>query len=191
MNDIIKRIQELTDLIEKHNYHYYILDDPLISDSEWDRLFKELESIEVNHPKLIDKNSPTQRVGAKPINNFTTITHRKPMLSLSNAMDDNGLVQFDERIKKLLDIDYDIEYMAEPKLDGIGVELIYEKGFLIAGSTRGDGFNGEDITQNLRTIRSLPLKLLGAEVPNILEVRGEVFISKKNFIKLNKHQETN
>ena len=177
MNDIIKRIQELTDLIEKHNYHYYILDDPLISDSEWDRLFKELESIEVNHPKLIDKNSPTQRVGAKPINNFTTITHRKPMLSLSNAMDDNGLVQFDERIKKLLDIDYDIEYMAEPKLDGIGVELIYEKGFLIAGSTRGDGFNGEDITQNLRTIRSLPLKLLGAEVPNILEVRGEVFIS--------------
>ena len=191
MNDIIKRIQELTDLIEKHNYHYYILDDPLISDSEWDRLFKELESIEVNHPKLIDKNSPTQRVGAKPINNFTTITHRKPMLSLSNAMDDNGLVQFDERIKKLLDIDYDIEYMAEPKLDGIGVELIYEKGFLIAGSTRGDGFNGEDITQNLRTIRSLPLKLLGAEVPNILEVRGEVFISKKDFIKLNKHQETN
>ena len=191
MNDIIKRIQELTSLIEKHNYHYYILDDPLISDSEWDKLFKELESIEANYPKLIDKNSPTQRVGAKPINSFTTIRHRKPMLSLSNAMDDNELVLFDERMKKLLETDYDIEYMAEPKLDGIGVELIYEKGFLITGSTRGDGFNGEDITQNLRTIRSLPLKLLGAEVPNILEVRGEVFISKKDFIKLNKHQETN
>ena len=166
MNDMIKRIQELTSLIEKHNYHYYILDDPLISDSEWDKLFKELESIEANYPKLIDKNSPTQRVGAKPINSFTTIRHRKPMLSLSNAMDDNELVLFDERMKKLLETDYDIEYMAEPKLDGIGVELIYEKGFLITGSTRGDGFNGEDITQNLRTIRSLPLKLLGAEVPN-------------------------
>ena len=191
MNEILKRLQELTDLIEKNNYHYYILNDPLISDSEWDKLFRELENIEVNYPDLIEKNSPTQRVGSKPIDNFASITHRKPMLSLSNAMNSNELTLFDKRIKKLLETDDDVEYMAEPKLDGIGVELIYEKGMFITGSTRGDGLNGEDITQNLRTIRALPLKLLGNDIPNILEVRGEVFIGKKDFKKLNKYQEMN
>ena len=113
------------------------------------------------------------------------------MLSLSNAMNSNELTLFDKRIKKLLETDDDVEYMAEPKLDGIGVELIYEKGMFITGSTRGDGLNGEDITQNLRTIRALPLKLLGNDIPNILEVRGEVFIGKKDFKKLNKYQEMN
>jgi DNA ligase (NAD+) len=191
MNEILKRLKELTDLIEKNNYHYYILNDPLISDSEWDKLFRELENIEVNYPDLIEKNSPTQRVGSKPIDNFASITHRKPMLSLSNAMNSNELTLFDKRIKKLLETDDDVEYMAEPKLDGIGVELIYEKGMFITGSTRGDGLNGEDITQNLRTIRALPLKLLGNDIPNILEVRGEVFIGKKDFKKLNKYQEMN
>ena len=191
MNEILKRLQELTNLIEKNNYHYYILNDPLISDSEWDKLFRELENIEVNYPDLIEKNSPTQRVGSKPIDNFASITHRKPMLSLSNAMNSNELTLFDKRIKKLLETDDDVEYMAEPKLDGIGVELIYEKGMFITGSTRGDGLNGEDITQNLRTIRALPLKLLGNDIPNILEVRGEVFIGKKDFKKLNKYQEMN
>ena len=191
MNEIFKRAKELTALIEKNNYHYYILNDPLISDSEWDKLFRELENIEVNYPDLIEKNSPTQRVGSKPIDNFASITHRKPMLSLSNAMNSNDLTMFDKRIKKLLETDNDVEYMAEPKLDGIGVELIYEKGMFIAGSTRGDGLNGEDITQNLRTIRALPLKLLGNDIPNILEVRGEVFIGKKDFKKLNKYQEMN
>jgi len=191
MNEILKRLKELTDLIEKNNYHYYILNDPLISDSEWDKLFRELENIEVNYPDLIEKNSPTQRVGSKPIDNFASITHRKPMLSLSNAMNSNELTLFDKRIKKLLETDDDVEYMAEPKLDGIGVELIYEKGVFIAGSTRGDGLNGENITQNLRTIRALPLKLLGNDIPNILEVRGEVFIGKKDFKKLNKYQEMN
>ena len=149
MNEIFKRAKELTALIEKNNYHYYILNDPLISDSEWDILFKELENIEANYPNLIEKNSPTQRVGSKPIDNFASITHRKPMLSLSNAMNSNELTLFDKRIKNLLETDNDVEYMAEPKLDGIGVELIYEKGMFIAGSTRGDGFNGENITQNL------------------------------------------
>ena len=191
MNEIFKRAKELTALIEKNNYHYYILNDPLISDSEWDKLFRELENIEVNYPDLIEKNSPTQRVGSKPIDNFASITHRKPMLSLSNAMNSNELTLFDKRIKKLLETDDDVEYMAEPKLDGIGVELIYEKGMFITGSTRGDGLNGEDITQNLRTIRALPLKLLGNDIPNILEVRGEVFIGKKDFKKLNKYQEMN
>jgi len=189
MKDMINRAIELRKLIEKHNYHYYILDDPLISDGEWDNLFKELESIETKYPELIVKNSPTQRVGVKPLDSFETITHRKPMLSLSNAMNNNELTLFDERIKKLLETNTNIEYMAEPKLDGIGVELIYEKGIFSAGLTRGDGFEGEDITQNLRTIRALPLKLLGDKIPRLLEVRGEVFIGKNEFIKLNKNQE--
>ena len=191
MNDIIARAIELRDLIEKHNYHYYILDNPLISDSEWDNLFKELETLETKHPELIDKNSPTQRVGVKPLDSFESITHRKPMLSLSNAMNNNDLTLFDERIKKLLETNANIEYVAEPKLDGIGVELVYEKGIFIVGLTRGDGFEGENITQNLRTIRSLPLKLLGDKIPRLLEVRGEVFIKKNEFIKLNKNQEVN
>ena len=191
MNDIIARVIEIRKLIEKHNYHYYTLDNPLISDSEWDNLFKELETLETKHPELIDKNSPTQRVGVKPLDSFESITHRKPMLSLSNAMNNNDLTLFDERIKKLLETNANIEYVAEPKLDGIGVELVYEKGIFIVGLTRGDGFEGENITQNLRTIRSLPLKLLGDKIPKLLEVRGEVFIKKNEFIKLNKNQEVN
>ena len=191
MTNIKKRIKELRSLIEKHNYHYYILDDPLVSDNEWDNLFKELESIEQEYPELVEKDSPTQRVGATPIDNFKTIKHRTPMLSLSNAMSNDELILFDERMKKLLNSSNDIEYMAEPKLDGIGVELIYEGGVFTTGLTRGDGFEGEDITQNLRTIRSLPLKLLGQEHPKLLEIRGEVFIRKKDFKKLNKDQESN
>ena len=191
MTNIKKRIKELRSLIEKHNYHYYILDDPLVSDNEWDNLFKELESIELEYPELVEKDSPTQRVGATPIDNFKTIKHRTPMLSLSNAMSNDELILFDGRMKKLLNSSNDIEYMAEPKLDGIGVELIYEGGVFTTGLTRGDGFEGEDITQNLRTIRSLPLKLLGQEHPKLLEIRGEVFIRKKDFKKLNKDQESN
>ena len=191
MTDIIKRIKELRSLIEKYNYHYYVLDDPLISDGEWDILFKELENIEKRYPKLIEKNSPTQRVGATPIDDFKTIKHRTPMLSLSNAMNNDELILFNERMKKLLDSSDEIEYMAEPKLDGVGVELIYENGIFTTGLTRGDGFEGEDITQNLRTIRSLPLKLIGQVHPELLEVRGEVFIQKENFKNLNKDQESN
>ena len=191
MNTIIKRVKELRRLIEKHNYHYYILDSPIITDNEWDNLFRELEKIESNYPDLIDPNSPTQRIGTKPLKNFNTITHRKPMLSLSNAMNHKELSLFDERIKKLLKTNDNIEYMAEPKLDGIGVELIYEDGYFVSGLTRGDGFEGEDITQNLRTIKSLPLKLLGSKIPKLLEVRGEVFIKKKDFINLNEQQSKN
>ena len=190
MTDIIKRIKELRSLIEKYNYHYYVLDDPLISDGEWDILFKELENIEKRYPKLIEKNSPTQRVGATPIDDFKTIRHRTPMLSLSNAMNNDELILFNERMKKLLDSSDEIEYMAEPKLDGVGVELIYKNGIFTTGLTRGDGFEGEDITQNLRTIRSLPLKLIGQVHPELLEVRGEVFIQKENFKNLNKDQES-
>ena len=189
MKDINKKIKKLRKSIEKHNYQYYVLNEPLITDSEWDKLFKNLEKIEKKYPKLIDVNSPTQRVGAKPSENFKTITHSKPMLSLANAMNNNELDLFNQRMKKLLKTNENIEYMAEPKLDGIGVELIYKNGEFILGLTRGDGYNGEDITQNLRTIRSLPLKLLGDNIPELLEVRGEVFIRKKDFNKLNKKQE--
>ena len=191
MKDVNKKIKKLRESIEKHNYQYYVLNEPLITDSEWDKLFKNLEKIEKKYPKLIDANSPTQRVGAKPSENFKTITHSKPMLSLANAMDNNELDLFNKRMKKLLNTNENIEYMAEPKLDGIGVELIYKNGEFILGLTRGDGYNGEDITQNLRTIRSLPLKLLGDNIPELLEIRGEVFIRKKDFNNLNKKQKLN
>ena len=183
------RVKELREIIEQHNYIYYILDDPAISDGEYDTLFRELETLEAKHPQLITANSPTQRVGAEPLAEFSTIQHRLPMLSLANAMNTEELLAFDERIKKRLGTENSIEYMAEPKLDGLGIELVYEKGAMISGSTRGDGFTGENITQNLKTIRSLPLKLRGKNIPALLEVRGEVFIKKEDFITLNKNQE--
>ena len=188
MNDIHKRINELKEEIEKHNHYYYVLDNPIVSDTEWDKLFKELETLESEYPNLIDINSPTQRVGAKPLDGFKTDKHRIPMLSLSNAMNNEELRSFNERIKKLLETKNQIEYMAEPKLDGIGVELIYQDGVFLKGLTRGDGFEGEDITQNIRTIKSVPLKLIGKNFPSLLEVRGEVFIKKTDFKKLNENQ---
>jgi len=188
MNDIHQRINELKEEIEKHNYYYYVLDSPIVSDTEWDKLFKELEALESEYPNLIDINSPTQRVGAKPLDGFKTDKHRIPMLSLSNAMNNEELRSFNERIKKLLETESQIEYMAEPKLDGIGVELIYQDGVFLKGLTRGDGFEGEDITQNIRTIKSVPLKLIGKNFPSLLEVRGEVFIKKTDFKKLNENQ---
>ena len=188
MNDIHKRINELKEEIEKHNYYYYVLDNPIVSDTEWDDLFKELEKLESEYPNLIDINSPTQRVGAKPLDGFKTDKHRIPMLSLSNAMNNEELRSFNERVKKLLETKSQIEYMAEPKLDGIGVELIYQDGIFLKGLTRGDGFEGEDITQNIRTIKSVPLMLIGKNFPVLLEVRGEVFIKKTDFKKLNENQ---
>jgi len=183
------RVKELREIIEQHNYNYYILDDPAISDGEYDTLFRELETLEAEHSQLITADSPTQRVGAEPLAEFSTIQHRLPMLSLANAMNTEELLAFDERVKKRLGTENSIEYMAEPKLDGLGIELVYEQGVMISGSTRGDGFTGEDITQNLKTIRSLPLKLRGKNIPALLEARGEVFIKKEDFITLNKNQE--
>ena len=184
------RVKELREIIEQHNYNYYTLDDPAISDGEYDTLFRELETLEAEHSQLITADSPTQRVGAEPLAEFSTIQHRLPMLSLANAMNTEELLAFDEQVKKRLGTENSIEYMAEPKLDGLGIELVYEQGVMISGSTRGDGFTGEDITQNLKTIRSLPLKLRGKNIPALLEVRGEVFIKKEDFITLNKNQET-
>ena len=185
------QIQDLRDQLNDHNYRYYVLDDPLISDSEYDQLFRELQKLETDNPNLITEDSPTRRVGAEPLSSFGSWTHRMPMLSLANAMNEDELAAFDTRIKKGLDTEKDLEYMAEPKLDGLAVELVYENGFFVNGSTRGDGITGEDITQNLKTITAIPLSLRknGQKTPPLLEVRGEVFITKDGFKKLNRNQE--
>ena len=186
------QIKKLRGVIQDHNYRYYILDDPTISDGEYDILLNELEKLENINPDLITSDSPTQRVGSTPIAEFGTIDHRIPMLSLANAMNEDELVAFDKRMQKGLNHEF-IEYMAEPKLDGLGVELVYEDGLFVYGSTRGDGFTGEDITHNLKTIRGVPLSLRTQEIahPSLLEVRGEVFIRKDDFNSLNQTQEKN
>ena len=191
MNKITDKIKKLRKVIEEHNYQYYILDAPTISDNEYDTLLKELETLELKSPNLITAESPTQRVGAKPLESFGTIKHRTPMLSLANAMNLDDLIDFDNRIKKLLKTKNNIDYIAEPKLDGIGVELIYENGVFSEGCTRGDGIIGENITNNLKTIPSVPLRLRGSSFPNLLEVRGEVFITKEDFLILNNDQNQN
>ena len=185
------KIQALRDQLNDHNYRYYVLDDPLISDSEYDQLFRELQKLETDNPNLITEDSPTRRVGAEPLSSFGSWTHRMPMLSLANAMNEDELAAFDTRVKKGLGTEKDLEYMAEPKLDGLAVELVYENGFFVNGSTRGDGITGEDITQNLKTITAIPLSLRknGRKTPPLLEVRGEVFITKDGFKKLNRNQE--
>ena len=184
-----ERILNLIDIINDHNYKYYVLDDPIISDGEFDNLFKELETLEKKFPQYKKPHSPTQRIGSSPIKKFNTIEHKEPMLSLSNAMNSNELFDFHNRNKKTLN-QKSITYVAEPKLDGLGVTLTYSNGSLLHGATRGDGNNGEDITHNLKTIKSIPLKLrdVGKEIPNYIEIRGEVFIEKENFLKLNKRQ---
>jgi DNA ligase (NAD+) len=191
--DTNNQILSLRDQIVDHNYRYYVLDDPIISDDEYDRLLRELEHLEKQHPDLITPDSPTQRVGAPPLSNFESIPHQLPMLSLENAMNKEEIRAFDKRLKKKIETDEPIEYVAEPKLDGIGIELVYENGMFISGSTRGDGFTGENITQNLRTIQSIPLRLRTDELPSpdLLEVRGEVFISKVGFESLNRTREEN
>ena len=188
---IQKQINDLRMQLNDHNYRYYVLDDPLISDSEYDQLFRELQKLETDNPNLITEDSPTRRVGAEPLSSFGSWTHRMPMLSLANAMNEDELAAFDTRVKKGLDTEKDLEYMAEPKLDGLAVELVYENGFFVNGSTRGDGITGEDITQNLKTITAIPLSLRknGQKTPPLLEVRGEVFITKDGFKKLNRNQE--
>ena len=159
MAGIASRIADLRTKLNDHNFRYYVLDDPVISDSQYDELLRELQSLEEAHAELITPDSPSQRVGASPLSAFGSITHRQPMLSLANAMNTDELVAFMDRIKKGLDTQQNVEMIAEPKLDGLGVELVYENGLFIHGSTRGDGFTGEDITQNLRTIGAIPLSL--------------------------------
>ena len=191
MAGIASRIADLRTKLNDHNFRYYVLDDPVISDSQYDELLRELQSLEEAHPELITPDSPSQRVGASPLSAFGSITHRQPMLSLANAMNTDELVAFMDRIKKGLDTEQNVEMIAEPKLDGLGVELVYENGLFIHGSTRGDGFTGEDITQNLRTIGAIPLSLRteDRDSPDLLEVRGEVFMTLSGFKKLNEQRQ--
>ena len=188
---IKKRVEKLREEIEYHNYRYYILDQPDISDAQYDRLMRELEKLEGEYPELRSPNSPTQRVGAPPLEAFEIVRHTLPMLSLANAFDENEARDFDKRVKKFLGSSEEITYVAEPKLDGLAVELVYEGGHLMVGSTRGDGVNGENITQNLRTVKTIPLQLLRKEipVPESLEVRGEVIIQIEKFKALNRKRE--
>ncbi len=184
----------LREQINRANHLYYVLDAPEISDAEYDVLMRRLEALEVAHPALVSPDSPTQRVGAAPSEKFGVVHHRKMMMSLANAMNAEEMVEFDKRIKRMLHSDADVEYVAEVKLDGLSVELIYEEGVLTTASTRGDGDNGEDITLNVRTIKSVPLRLLKPKdgtIPDLLEVRGEVIYSKAGFARLNAERESN
>ena len=186
-----KEILELRQQIEKHNFQYHVLDDPLISDADYDRLFRRLVELEKAHPELASPDSPTQKVGAPPLHKFNTVPHTLPMLSLNNATDPEEMTEFEARIQRFLKSSEPIEYTVEPKIDGVAVELVYEDGRFAVGSTRGDGIRGEDITLNLKTIRSIPLGLRAdkREPLQRLEVRGEVFLSRKAFQLMNRERE--
>jgi len=193
MSVLNKRYISIQERIRSHDYEYYILDEPLISDHEYDELFKELKEIEADHPEWITPESPSQRVGIKPKGDFATFKHFQQMLSLANAFNEEDLRNFHDRILKNLGTNNHIDYFCEPKMDGAAVSLIYEKGILSRGVTRGDGTLGEDITSNIRTIRSIPLALKESKnsFPNLLEVRGEIFIKKPDFDALNLNAKKN
>jgi DNA ligase (NAD+) len=182
-----KRIFQLRDQIRHHDYLYYVLDKPEISDSKYDELMKELKDLEEQYPTLISSDSPTQRVGATPLQEFGTIVHTKPMLSLDTALEKEEIIRFNERIKKELNVK-EVEYISEPKLDGLSVELIYENGDFKKGSTRGDGINGEDVSENIKTIRAVPLILRSDELepPKMVAIRGEVIMNISDFEDFNK-----
>ena len=189
--ELEKEISRLRQEIESHNYRYYVLDDPRVSDADYDRLFRRLVELEKEHPEFASPESPTQKVGAPPLKQFNTVRHTVPMLSLNNVTDQEELEEFEERILRFLKTTETIEYVVEPKIDGVAVELVYDDGRLTVGSTRGDGTNGEDITLNLKTIRSIPLTLRRGQhqTPRRLEVRGEVFLSRKAFQQMNRERE--
>ncbi len=183
-SDVAGRMEALRDQLQEHNYRYYVLDDPVVSDAEYDRLLRELQELESDHPDLISSDSPTQRVGAHPSEGFDTVAHRIPMLSLGNAFSEEEVAEFDRRVREQLDLD-EVVYSAEPKLDGVAIALRYERGRLKLAATRGDGRSGEDVTTNVRTIRAVPLKLRGDGIPETLEVRGEIFMTRSGFSELN------
>ncbi len=194
-NDVGREIDRLRRELAEANYQYYVLDAPTLSDAEYDRSMRRLEELETAHPELVTPDSPTQRVGAAPAERFDRVQHRQAMLSLSDVFSQEELADFDERVRKLLG-EGDVHYVCEPKLDGLAIELTYEKGVFIRGATRGDGLVGEDVTRNLRTIPSVPLKLrtppksvLHGEIPELFEVRGEVLLFKADFARLNEQRQ--
>ncbi|MCG8427701.1 MAG: NAD-dependent DNA ligase LigA [Chromatiales bacterium] len=179
------RVAELREEIDYHNYQYYVLDHPQIPDSEYDKLMRELQRFEREYPDLVTPESPTQRVGGKPLDGFDEVTHRVPMLSLDNAFSEEDMQEFDRRVRDRLKTTDTIQYTAEPKLDGLAINIRYEKGVLVQAATRGDGATGEDVTQNVRTISSVPLRLLGDDYPDVLEVRGEIYMPRAGFEAMN------
>ena len=193
--EVSKRIQDLRQQLNTYSHQYYVLDEPSVPDAEYDRLYRELESIEQEFPDSVSVDSPTQKVGAAPLASFTQVTHERPMLSLDNAMNETELVDFErkvrDRLKTEIDTSVAIEYACEPKLDGLAVSILYEKGQLVQAATRGDGATGENITLNVRTIKNVPLVLRGTDYPERLEVRGEIYIPKAGFEKLNEDARNN
>jgi DNA ligase (NAD+) len=185
--EIKGEIERLVKDLNYHNYRYYVLDSPVISDEEYDRLFRRLKDLEENY-RLVLPDSPTLRIGAPPLEKFEKVRHSEPMLSLDNAFSDDEVREFDRRIKRLLGTDEEIEYTVEPKYDGLAMELTYRKGLLYKASTRGDGNEGEDVTQNVRTIKSVPIKIEGRRVPDEIDIRGEVYMDLEEFEKLNKQR---
>lgn len=185
-----ERIAQLRSDLDAHNYRYYVLDEPSVPDAEYDRLFRSLQALEAEHPELVTPDSPTQRVGGAASSAFGVVRHEIPMLSLGNAFEEDDLREFDRRVREGLDLPAgsEVAYSCEPKLDGLAVSLLYENGHLVRGATRGDGSTGEDISANVRTIRNVPLKLRGEGWPEVLEVRGEVYMSKAGFERLNAAQ---
>jgi DNA ligase (NAD+) len=180
-----QRAEELRRQLEYHGHRYYVLDDPEISDAAYDELINELRAIEAEHPELLTPDSPTQRVGGKPLDKFAPVKHLQPMLSLANARNADELRAWEARVRKLSGKD-DIAYVTEPKIDGLAISLVYENGVFVRGATRGDGETGEDVTQNLKTIKSIPLRVKDA--PRLLEVRGEIYLPLEAFAQLNEQR---
>ncbi len=190
--DTIQQYEKLKKTLREYSYNYYVLDNPIVTDHEYDTIYRKLLEIEKKFPELLTPDSPSQRVGDKPLSQFKNVNHKNPLYSLDNALSDSDLKEFDKKIKDKIDSNY-IEYVAELKIDGLAVNLNYENGIFVLGSTRGDGKTGEDVTLNLKTINSIPLNLnfTDSSVPKLLEVRGEVYLSKDNFEKLNNIQKEN
>src|SRR5438045_7984943 len=185
--DLVLEVNALREVLRFHEYRYYVLDDPLISDFEYDGLYKLLEKIEAEHPQIITPDSPTQRVGNSLNKEFVTVTHLVPMLSLENSYNAEDLIEWDKRAKKLINADK-IEYSAEPKYDGASISLIYENDILVRGATRGDGVAGDDVTTNLKQVKSIPLsaKFSDSGIQRV-EIRGEVLMTRQSFKKYNEH----
>lgn len=186
--ELEQRAASLREKINHYNYLYYVADNPEVPDAEYDRLFRELQQLEQDYPELLSPDSPTQRVGGEALDKFDEVEHALPMLSLDNVFDQEELTAFDKRVREWLNSDKEQTYAAEPKLDGLAISIRYENGIMVQAATRGDGARGEDVTSNVRTIRSVPLKLQGDNIPAVVEVRGEIFMPKDGFEKLNKHQ---
>mgnify|MGYP000166421003 CR=1 FL=1 len=176
-----KRIEELREEIRRHDYLYYVLAEPEITDRQYDQLMEELKRLEATYPELVTSDSPTQRVGGQPLEGFVSVRHAVPMLSIDNTYNEGELREFDDRVRRGLGGE-SYEYLVDPKIDGVAVSLRYEAGRLVLGATRGDGTTGDDVTQNIRTIRSIPLRLRGKNLPRVLEVRGEVYWPRRESV---------